>query len=126
MSERFFIPTPTPTTRTKTDPLLPGEAFPVYLDAEGVEMMWSGNFPLPAIDNQVFVKMNKIGWAVVVGYFESHGYVGVMTDPIDPPKWLRKQIKSCQNDPKVPKWAKEGICCEFGNELSLKKPKKTV
>lgn len=98
--------------------------FPVYLDASGMEMMWSGDFPIPPIGSRVFVLMNGIGWAIVKGYFESYGYVGLMTLPTKPPKWLREQQRRERNDPMTPRWSKEGIGCEFGNELSLKRPKK--
>jgi len=111
--ERFFILTPTPTDRPD-----------VYLDASGNQMKWSGKFPIPAIGTKVFITMNGIGWATVKGYFESYGYVGLMTLAARPPKWLRDQHKRDAQDLGQPKWIREGIGCEFGAELALKKPTK--
>lgn len=127
MAERFFILTPTPTDKTET--IESGTTFPVYLDATGMPMKWSGDFPIPPVGSKVWVKMNSIGWAVVKGYFESHGYVGLMTLPTKPPTWLRKQMKNdlaeeSRGETKLAPWMREGIGCEFGNELSLKRPAK--
>lgn len=120
MQERFFILTPTPTTETVPHPI-DGKTLPVYHDAEGKPMMWSGDFPIPPVGSRVFVRMNRIGWAVVKGYFESCGFVGLMTLPLNPPEWLIKQRKRDQKETQ-PKWAKEGIGCTFGNECSLEEP----
>jgi hypothetical protein len=122
LQERFFILTPTPTTKTKT--MYSGSVLPVYLDANGTEMAWSGDFPIPDIGTKIFVRMNKIGYAVVKGYFKSAGFVGVMAIPTKPPRWLKDQIKRDAKDPSTPNWAKEGIGCFFGLEITLKRPKK--
>lgn len=122
--ERFFILTPTPTNETKKDRA--GNEFPVYLDASGHPMMWSAAFPLPAIGSRVFVTLNGIGWAVVKGYFESCGYVGLMTLPTKPPKWLRDQVKRHAKNGSAPKWIVEGIGCEFGAEVILKRPARSA
>ena len=111
LQERFFILTPTPTP----DPQ-------VYHDAEGKPMKWSGRFPIPAIGQRIYITMNRIGWATVKGYFESCGFVGVMTLAENPPDWLKKQRKRTQNDLTKPHWLREGIGCEFGLEISLTKP----
>jgi hypothetical protein len=129
LQERFFILTPTPTDQTEPVKYSDGTSkdFPVYLDASGKPMKWSGSFPIPAIGARVYVTMNRIRWAVVKGYFDSEGYVGVMTLPTRPPKWLRDQRKRAQKEPGYanrPKWVKEGIGCEFGSEISLKRPAK--
>lgn len=116
-TERFFILTPTPTDRTGKD----GHA--VYLDAEGKEMLWSAKFPIPAIGQRIYINMNGIGWAVVKGYFESCGYVGVMTLPTRPPKYLRDQNKADRKDLSKPQWYRDGIGCEFGSEILLKPTK---
>lgn len=121
--ERFFILTPTPTDKTKKDNN--GNEFPVYLDASGMPMMWSGDFPIPAIGTRVYIRLNSIGWGVVKGYFESCGYVGVMTLPENPPKWLRDQQRR-NNNAGSPQWMREGIGCEFGSELSLNAPEKVT
>ncbi len=119
-NERFFIETPIPTSKMKSDS--EGSKFLLYLNEKGKGMMWSADFPLPAIGSRVFIRMNSIGWAVVKGYFESFGYLGVMTLPINPPAWLRAQQQEDKKDPKCPNWAKAGIGCEFGSELSLQEP----
>lgn len=122
MTERFFILTPTATAEKKTHPI-DGRELPIYHDAEGKPMMWSADFPLPAINSRVFVKMNGIGWAVVMGYFESEGFVGLMTLPLNPPAWLVEQRKRDRKKSQ-PKWAQEGIGCTFGIECSMEEPKR--
>ena len=124
MQERFFILTPTPTDRRGT--ASNGREMPIYLDASGKEMWWSAEFPIPAIGQRIFITMNGIGWAVVKGYFESEGYVGVMTIATRPPKWLRDQHKrDLKSGRALPGWMREGIGCEFGTEIALKRPKPT-
>jgi hypothetical protein len=118
--ERFFIPPPVPTSETSND--ANDNLLPVYRDEQGEPLLWSGDFPLPIIDSRVFVKLNKIGWALVKGYYASSGYVGVMTLPINPPAWLCEQWLEEQKDPSSPEWLKQGIGCEFGSELSLVEP----
>jgi hypothetical protein len=126
--EKFFILTPTPTDRTETVNHGDGTKndFPVYLNAEGKPLKWSGKFPIPAVGSRVYVTMNGIGWAIVKGFFESCGYVGLMTLPVGPlPKWYKDQRRRERKEPNYaskPKWIKEGIGCEFGNELALEKP----
>ncbi len=112
MTERFFILTPTPTDQQ-------ADGFPVYLDAEGKPMKWSGKFPIPAIGTTVNIRLNGIGLAEVKGYFESCGFVGVMTLPKNPPRWLVKQNREDCKDKRRPQWYREGIGCEFGNEIEV-------
>jgi hypothetical protein len=118
-TERFFIATPIPSLEIKTDS--DNNTFPVYLNEKGKPMMWSGAFPVPAIGSRVFIKMNNIGWAVVKGYFESCGYVGVMTLPVNPPAWLREQLNEPKG-PNCPDWVREGVGREFRSELTLQEP----
>jgi hypothetical protein len=115
--EKFFIVAPVPTGRTGKD----GHA--VYLNFEGKEVLWSAKFPIPAIGQRVYIAMNSIGWAVVKGYFESCGFVGVMTLPSKPPKYLREQNKRDRKDLSKPQWYREGIGCEYGSEILLKPSK---
>jgi len=118
MRERFFIPSPAATDKTKT--IESGSKFAVYVDADGTEMLWSADFPIPAIGAKIWIRLNNIGWAVVKGYFESCGYVGVMSLPLDPPAWLKKQLADEKGD--LAPWMREGIGCEFGSEISLDRP----
>jgi hypothetical protein len=116
--ENFFIPQPLPTGATKQGP---NGQLPTYKCAGfPSEMMWSGKMPLPAIGDRIYITMNSIGPAIVKGYFESEGYVGVMTLALNPPKWLQDQRKREAKDPRYmskPTWVKEGIGCEFGTEI---------
>lgn len=134
LCERFFILTPAPTGRTKKHPVGSNMCM-VYLDAEGKEMLWSADFPIPSIGQRVFITLNGIGWAVVKGYFEStaggESYVGVMTLATRPPKWLRQQHRAEQRERPAtwasrPQWYREGIGCEFGTEIALKRPQQKV
>ena len=137
ITEKFFIATPTPTGRTETVryPDGTGRDFPIYLDRNGTPMKWSGDFPIPAVGSRVFITLNGIGWAFVVGFFESCGYVGLMTKPTNPPKWLRDQQKFEREKDGWPQltgrtlrglfqWQRDGIGCTFGAECELKRPAK--
>jgi len=132
MTERFFILTPTPTGHRGKDH--GGNEHTIYLDASGKEMFWSADFAIPSIGQRIFITMNSIGWAVVKGYFVSEtdtdNYVGVMTLATRPPKWLRDQHKRdlkhgfFGSGSPMPQWMKDGIGCEFGTEIALKRPSK--
>jgi hypothetical protein len=128
MTERFFILTPTATDQTETVTYQDDSSrdFAVYLDASGLPMKWSGDFPVPAIGSRVFITMNRIGWAFVVGFFESGGYVGLMTKPTNPPKWLRDQQRRARKEDGLPQWQRQGIGCTFGAECKLKRPTKNA
>jgi hypothetical protein len=86
-----------------------------YLD-RCEQLRWSGNFLLPDAGQQVRVTMNNIGLGIVVGYFSSHGYVGCMVLPVNPPEWLVSQNKA---DKSAPYWRKANIACIFGAEMVL-------
>lgn len=49
--------------------------------------IWSGTEPVPAIGDEVHIRVNSIGPAKVVGYGSQDGYLGVMVYPLDPPQW---------------------------------------
>lgn len=125
---RFFIPKPTPTEQ----PIAAAERFGIYLNDRNEALSWSGTFPLPDIGSRVFITMNNIGWARVVGYFQQDGdkevFLGVMTKATNPPAYLREQRardrkKARAGDKNMPQWVLDGIGCEFGAELALKRPK---
>ena len=63
----------------------------VYEDADGRVGMWSGAGQLPDIGDEVEVKINGIGPALVVGYFIENGWVGVLVEMADPPEWMVRQ-----------------------------------
>jgi hypothetical protein len=131
MTERFFISTPTPTGRTTEPSRESSTVFSIYLDASGNEMRWSASFPIPPIGARVYCTMNHIGWARVVGYFESAGFVGVMANPSNPPPYYRRQTREARKEHKqgarnYPRWVLEGTGCFFGAEISLTKPKQTI
>jgi hypothetical protein len=132
MAERFFILTPTATD--KLAPNSEGKLFPVYLDAAGLEMKWSGKMPLPSIGDRIYMAINSIGYGKVEGYCESHGWLGLMVWPENPPRWYFDQtrrhvdetIKARRLGPEKakierlrewPKWVCEGIACVFGAEI---------
>jgi hypothetical protein len=125
MVERFFIDTPVATGQTKKTTF--GTVCMVYTDADGTEMLWSAKFPIPTIGATIQITMNKIGPAVVKGYFvcetKDANYIGVMTKPIDPPDWLQRQrlnnIRAHKDDRQYPTWILDGIGCEFGSEVQL-------
>lgn len=132
MSERFFILTPTPTDRTLTND---AGTYPVYLDASGNELKWSGKMALPKVGERIYMRVNSIGYGEIVGYSASHGYLGLMVKPENPPDWWKKQHKATVKEHREavklgpekaklervrewPKWILDGICCVFGAEIS--------
>lgn len=58
-------------------------------DASGLK--WSGATPVPPIGAIVWISVNGIGLAEVVGYGSEDGWLGVFTVPLDPPPWWIKQ-----------------------------------
>jgi hypothetical protein len=61
------------------------------LDATPGTMRWSNPEPPPAIGEEIIIKMNNCGPAIVTGYFVEHGWLGVRCTLLDPPEWHRKQ-----------------------------------
>tara|TARA_R110000851_G_scaffold72413_20_gene160492 strand:- start:166 stop:444 length:279 start_codon:yes stop_codon:yes gene_type:complete len=50
--------------------------------------IWTNSkLPIPEVGEEVYVCMNTIGWAKVLGYFVDSNYMGLVTKPIAPPKW---------------------------------------
>lgn len=52
---------------------------------------WSADFAPPAIGARVWVNMNDLGPARVVGYFTQHGWLGILADLEAPPAWHKRQ-----------------------------------
>jgi hypothetical protein len=124
MTEKFFIPKP-----ALVPELRPADSTEhhcmVYNTADNKLLKWSAPFPLPEIGTRIYITMNGIGWAIVKGYFSSDEYLGVMTFATRPPKWLREQYKNSKAEAHSPQWVRDGIGCEFGTEIRLKRPKET-
>lgn len=121
MQSKFFIPKPKATGEPGTGK---HAEHAVYLTEGGERLFWSAPFPLPEVGDNVTITMNRIGPAIVKGYFSQGAYVGVMTFATEPPKWLRDQQRDVNaNDPD---WVKQGIGCEFGAEIALPKTNETV
>lgn len=109
---KFFIPEPVPTGKPAAD----STGFAIY-EVDGQQLKWSGKMPLPKIGDRIEIIMNRIGPGVVKGYFSEAGFLGVMTSADNPPEWLRKQRKEYAKDSTKPEWYRNGIGCEFGNEI---------
>jgi len=69
-------------------------------------LKWSGKEPPPAIGAKVNMAFNRLGEAIVLGYFSEHGWLGLKVSLLDAPDWHKKQN---DNDP---------IGHVFGAELS--------
>lgn len=126
MTERFFIPKPAPVPASPVPGRMGRPDLTVYRTPDdGRDLLWSNTrMPLPEVGQRVFITMNRIGWAVVVGYFEAEGYLGVMTRATNPPLWLRRQRREDQKSGrKMPQWMLDGIGCEYGTEIAPKRPK---
>ena len=65
------------------------ETVPAYTRnlASKDEIKWSAEFEVPAIGEDIAIRLNGIGRAKVVGYATYCGYLGVMTVPHSPPQW---------------------------------------
>uniref|UniRef100_C5CKG9 Uncharacterized protein n=1 Tax=Variovorax paradoxus (strain S110) TaxID=543728 RepID=C5CKG9_VARPS len=65
------------------------ETVPAYTRnlASQDEIKWSAEFEVPAIGEDIAIRLNGIGRAKVVGYATYCGYLGVMTVPYSPPQW---------------------------------------
>lgn len=134
MSEQFYISQPRQTGSTKQGPNGP---LPVYhADGIPVDMMWSGKMSLPQLGDRVRLTINSIGWGKVEGYCVSHGYLGLLVRPENPPAWYVKQTRQRVDETaqarrlgkenaaiervrEWPAWVCEGIACVFGAEVSL-------
>lgn len=55
------------------------------------QFKWSAEFEVPAIGEDVVIRLNGIGRAKVVGCATDGGYLGVMSMPYDPPAWWVRQ-----------------------------------
>lgn len=51
------------------------------------QIKWSAEFEVPAVGQDVVIRLNGIGRARVVGHATYCGYLGVMTVPYRPPGW---------------------------------------
>lgn len=52
---------------------------------------WSGDTPPPPIGSRIVLTINSIGPAIVRGYFVEYGWLGVLTEVLDPPAWWIEQ-----------------------------------
>lgn len=71
------------------------------------ELKWSGTKPPPAVGEIVRCRVNNIGKVKVKGYFTEHGWLGVLSDALEPPEWFTKQNGS------------DTTCHLFGAEMDL-------
>lgn len=55
------------------------------------QFKWSADFEVPAIGDDIVIRLNGIGRAKVVGYAAQGGYFGVMCVPYSPPAWWVRQ-----------------------------------
>jgi hypothetical protein len=90
---------------------------------DGEPMIWSNHKQLPALGSKVKITMNGIGTATVVGYFyeavQDGAWIGIMTLPTNPPKWLKDQNKAGASNMARPVWWRAGIGCTYGSECEV-------
>ena len=85
-----------------------------FTATDGSSLIWSGgDFSLPSVGDLIRIKMNGIGAAEVIGYFREGGFIGVVTKPISPPEWLKKQLARGSG-----LHSRSGYCFNFGAELT--------
>lgn len=64
----------------------------IVKEVEGAPLAWSGEvLPPPAIGEEIYIAMNKLGFGRVVGYAAVDGYLGVRVNLREPPAWYVKQ-----------------------------------
>lgn len=78
---------------------------PIISYTEFEKLEWSSEKPLPKIGEEVFVRINGIGKAIVEKYFVENGFIGLIVKPTNPPRWYVRQN------------GKETSCHVFGSEL---------
>lgn len=76
---------------------------------KGGKALWSAEFAPPAVGDEIIIRINGIGKAMVNGYCLVDGFLGVMEKPLSPPEWFVKQ-----NGGNI-------ASCVFGAEISLVK-----
>lgn len=90
------------------------------LTADGTRLFWSNPDPtskLPELGSEVTIKMNNFGKVVVIGYFSSNEFVGVMGIPLNPPEFFKKNIAIDRKTPGTTPWRKAGVACFFGIDI---------
>lgn len=73
------------------------------------QFKWSADFEVPAVGDDIVIRVNGIGRAKVVGYATHGGYLGVMCVPHSPPAWWGRQ-----NGPS----SAENAALAFGSEIA--------
>ncbi|ATA53136.1 hypothetical protein CKY39_07870 [Variovorax boronicumulans] len=88
------------------------ETVPAYTRdlASKDQIKWSAEFDVPAIGEDIVIRINGIGRAKVVGYATHGGYLGVMSVPFSPPDWWVRQ-----NGPPT----LDNAALAFGAEIAL-------
>jgi hypothetical protein len=81
------------------------------------QIKWSAEFEVPAIGEDIVIRLNRVGRAKVVGYATHGGYLGVMSLPYSPPEWwVRQNSPACADQPAL----------AFGAEISPVCPAKAA
>lgn len=57
----------------------------------GAGLLWSGKDAPPAIGDEIVITINRLGSAIVTGYFSEGEWLGVLCSLIDPPDWHVRQ-----------------------------------
>ncbi|HIA03856.1 MAG TPA: hypothetical protein EYN66_18455 [Myxococcales bacterium] len=52
------------------------------------------NYPLPELNQEVFVHMNQLGPATVTGYYIENGWIGFYAKLHKPPEWWTRQVRN--------------------------------
>lgn len=55
-----------------------------------IEVRWSGVGPIPAIDEQITVTLDKLGPGIVRSYFTQDDWIGLRVELIEPPEFIGK------------------------------------
>lgn len=76
-----------------------------HVGSESTETKWSGPPAPPIVGARVFVHMNGFGHSTVVGYYVTHGYLGLIVRPDILPEWFVKNAPDRR------------VIMVFGNEL---------
>lgn len=84
----------------------------LFVDGEPIpeSVKWSGEGEIPEIGQEVSIRINRIGRAIVVGYAIVDGWLAVRAYPLNPPEWWVSQ-----NGKPGP----NNASCAFGAEIGL-------
>ena len=88
---------------------IPGKVEMAVSDSRAPGLKYSGNSPIPAIGDRVFISLNKLGHGEVVSYYVEDSCLGVEIKLDSPPNWHVKRYPVSSGNYKITRM--------FGSEI---------